>query len=370
VSAWRDFDTRVIPPALKVLALTRYGPLAASSRIRCYQYVPALRAQGVDVHVVRLLSDEYVRAFHAGGRRAQWRLLRWYGERLRELLRARRYDVLWIAHEMFPGFPATAERILARSGPPYVVELDDALFHRYDLNPSWLTRRFLGRKIDVVMARAGVVIAGNEYLAERARSAGARHVALLPSVVDLQRYVVLPEQAGPFTIGWIGSPTTATYLGLIRTSLEQAYHRGARLVAVGARRAVLPDLPFETHEWNESTEVSEIARFDVGVMPLGDGPWEQGKCGYKLIQYMACGRPVVASAVGANRHIVQHGETGFLAETEAEWTEALTRLAGDRALRERMGRAGRQDVERRYSLHVTTPVLAGLLARAAGRTGD
>ena len=316
---------------------------------------------------MRLLSDEYVRVLNAGGHRAQWRLLRWYGERLRDLLRVKRYDVLWIAHEIFPGFPATAERILARTGPPYVVELDDALFHRYDLNPSWPTRAFLGRKIDVVMNRSALVIAGNQYLADRARSAGAREVVQLPSVVDLDRYPVMPEHPGPLTIGWIGSPTTANYLGLIRNSLESAYRAGARLVAVGARRAVLPDLPFETREWNEATEVSEISRFDVGVMPLGDGPWEQGKCGYKLIQYMACGRPVVASAVGANRHIVRHGETGFLAETPAEWTEALSKLASDRALRERMGQAGRREVERRYSLQVNTPVLAKFLEIGAGR---
>lgn len=316
---------------------------------------------------MRLLSDEYVRVLNAGGHRAQWRLLRWYGERLRDLLRVKRYDVLWIAHEIFPGFPATAERILARTGPPYVVELDDALFHRYDLNPSWPTRAFLGRKIDVVMNRSALVIAGNQYLADRARSAGAREVVQLPSVVDLDRYPVMPEHQGPLTIGWIGSPTTANYLGLIRNSLESAYRAGARLVAVGARRAVLPDLPFETREWNEATEVSEISRFDVGVMPLGDGPWEQGKCGYKLIQYMACGRPVVASAVGANRHIVRHGETGFLAETPAEWTEALSKLASDRALRERMGQAGRREVERRYSLQVNTPVLAKFLEIGAGR---
>jgi glycosyltransferase involved in cell wall biosynthesis len=355
---------------MRVLALTRYGPLGASSRIRCYQYVPALRALGVEVDVVRLLSDEYVRVLNAGGHRAQWRLLRWYGERVLHLMRVHRYDVLWIAHEIFPGFPATAERILGRTGPPYVVELDDALFHRYDMNPSWLTRSVLGRKIDVVMEKAAVVIAGNQYLADRARSAGAMQVDLLPSAIDLDRYPVLPAQPGPLTIGWIGSPTTAVYLSLIRSSLDRAYHRGARLVAVGAGRATLPDLPFETHEWNEATEVSDIAHFDIGVMPLGDGPWEQGKCGYKLIQYMASGRPVVASAVGANREIVRHGVTGFLAETEADWSEALGRLAADRDLRERMGRAGREDVERRYSVQVNAPLLAGLLAQGAGRRGS
>ena len=351
---------------MNVLALTRYGPLGASSRIRCYQYVPALRELGVKVDVVHLLGDDYVRVLNAGGHRVQLRLLRWYAGRLRDVFRARRYDVIWIADEIFPGFPATAERILARTGPPYVVELDDALFHRYDLNPSWPTRAFLGRKIDVVMSRAAVVIAGNQYLADRARAAGARSVEQLPSVVDLDRYQVLPEHPGPLTIGWIGSPTTSAYLNLVKNSLQLAHRRGAKLVAVGARQAQLPDLPFEFRDWDAATEASEISRFGVGVMPLGNGPWEQGKCGYKLIQYMACGRPVVASPVGANRQIVRHGETGFLAETEAEWTDALTKLADDPALRERMGQAGRREVERSYSLQVNAPLLARVLEKAAG----
>ena len=122
------------------------------------------------------------------------------------------------------------------------------------------------------------------------------------------------------------------------------------------------------------TEAAELARCDVGIMPLPDAPWERGKCGYKLIQYMASGLPVVASPIGANREIVIPGETGFLAAGSEEWAEGLSRLFDDPGLRARMGAAGRAGAERLYSVGATAPRLAQLLHRAtrirgAGRAG-
>ena len=108
------------------------------------------------------------------------------------------------------------------------------------------------------------------------------------------------------------------------------------------------------------TEVTSVHRFDVGVMPLPDEPWALGKCAYKLIQYMACGLPVVASPVGMNREVVRHGVNGFLATTATEWEEALSLLASDAELRHRMGQEGRRLVEQQYCLQVTGPRVASL----------
>jgi glycosyltransferase involved in cell wall biosynthesis len=116
--------------------------------------------------------------------------------------------------------------------------------------------------------------------------------------------------------------------------------------------------------WSEDSEAAMIARMDIGIMPLRDGPWERGKCGYKIIQYMACGLPVVASTVGANIDIVRHGENGFLAEGTAAWREGLEQLILSRPLRTRMGRAGRARVESEYSVAVQAPRLANVLHSA------
>jgi glycosyltransferase involved in cell wall biosynthesis len=108
----------------------------------------------------------------------------------------------------------------------------------------------------------------------------------------------------------------------------------------------------------------------VGVYPLTDDDWARGKCGFKAIQCMACGVPVVASAVGVNREIIDDGVNSFLAATPQEWVEKLGRLLGDASLRTRMAVAGRRTIEERYSLRVTAPRLAAVLAASAGRAYD
>lgn len=121
------------------------------------------------------------------------------------------------------------------------------------------------------------------------------------------------------------------------------------------------ELRAENRVWSEMNEVSDIQAFDVGIMPLADTPWEQGKCGYKLIQYMACGIPVVASAIGANREIVSHGVDGFLATTHAEWSGYLKQLLENPDLRREMGLRGREKVERKYSVQARLPELIRIL---------
>jgi glycosyltransferase involved in cell wall biosynthesis len=129
----------------------------------------------------------------------------------------------------------------------------------------------------------------------------------------------------------------------------------------------LPGVAKDVLPWSEDSEVAQIQSFDVGIMPLPDGPFEQGKCGYKLIQYMACGLPVVASPVGVNTRIVEQGTTGFQASTDTEWVEALVKLAQDAGMRAALGKAGRTKVEQEYSLQVTAPRLLQIISEAASR---
>jgi glycosyltransferase involved in cell wall biosynthesis len=213
------------------------------------------------------------------------------------------------------------------------------------------------------------VIAGNRYLAARARQAGAARIEIIPTVVDEQRYAAAsPADAQPPVIGWVGSPATEHYMLDIRQVLEQvcaAHH--ARLLLVGARTETAGQFDGITPEvvpWSEASEAAMIARMDIGIMPLLDSPWERGKCGYKIIQYMACGLPVVASPVGANVDIVRHGENGFLAADDAAWRDALERLIASPSMRARMGHAGRARVEAEYSLVAQVPRLADILRRA------
>jgi hypothetical protein len=308
--------------------------------------------------------------------------MRALGRRLRDLRRVAGSDLLWIEKEALPWLPWTVERMALPKGVPFAVDYDDAVFHRYDLNASAAVRAVLGKKLDHLMAAATLVTAGNAYLADRATRAGARWVEIVPTVVDAELYRVRTAPSdqgpsdtgrsdmGPARIGWIGSPSTwAEYMVPMMPMLaEVAGRAGARIMAVGAEREAGVHPLLENRPWSEDREVADILDMDLGLMPLMDTPWARGKCGYKLIQYMACGLPVIASPVGVNRDIVQHGVNGFLAETDAEWRAALATLLGDPALRMRMGQAGRAIVEERYSLQVWGPRVAEMLVRAATGT--
>lgn len=357
---------------MKVLALTRYDEAGASSRYRVYQYVPGLRALGIDVEVSPLLGDGYVSSLYAGRRAGPFSMVASVLSRCRALLRSRSYDLVWLEKELFPFFPPGFEQLLNSRGVPFVVDYDDAIFHNYDQHRSSLVRHALGDKIDRVMAAASLVVAGNDYLATRAREAGAAAVAIIPTTIDLDRYP--RSQPGPekfsknqLVVGWIGSPSTEEYLRSICPALAAfCAESGARVKVIGARHTFrLPGVPLQLVDWQEETEVAELSRMDIGLMPLVDDAWSRGKCGLKLIQYMGCHRPVVASPVGVNSEIVQEGVTGFFAERSVDWLPALRRLASDAPLRAQMGSAGHRRVQERYSLQSALPKLAVLLRSAA-----
>jgi len=352
---------------MKILFWPRYERLGASSRVRAYQYLPYLEAHGVEATVSPFSRDSYLQSLYGNNRKSILELIISYIRRICQIRMATGYDLVWIEKEFAPFFPSWVEYLLNKLGIPFVVDYDDAIFHRYKNHRRSLVRALLGNKIDRVMRRATLVIAGNDYLAEHARSVGAKRVAYLPSVVDLDRYPSERcQKSDVFTIGWIGSPSTVPYLNLVESALAKVCENGkARLVLVGSGDRNLPEVPLEVHPWSEDTEISEICSFDVGIMPLTDDPWESGKCGYKLIQCMACGLPVVASPVGANNKIVTHGVDGLLASTEEEWTQALITLRDNHEMCSVMGRAAREKVAKEFSLQTNAPRLLALLQSAA-----
>lgn len=361
---------------LNLLLLSRYDARGASSRLRTLQYLPALEAQGFAVTHLPLFSSAYLDTIYSSGSwlsgrvRSAGRAAAAITRRLSALLSARRYDVVWVEKELFPYLPGGVEKLLACTGVPYVVDYDDAIFHRYDCTQSSLVRGLLRNKLDPLLRNAFAVTAGNDYLGEYALRHGARRVEHVPTVVDIDRYRNVPESAGEvFRIGWIGSPSTAPYLSSIHAPLRTlAMERPIRLITVGAPPLDLPGVPVEQHAWTLNSEAQLIQGFHAGVMPLLDSPWEQGKCGYKLIQYMASGRPVIASPVGVNAAIVGKS-SGFMAASDAEWLDAFRALAESAELRLAMGTAARARIEEGYTLQVMAPRVTSLLAEAAASCG-
>jgi hypothetical protein len=356
---------------MRLTAFTRYGREAAATRQRLLQYIPALEAAGIEVRYAPLLDDDYVRTLARGGTASRMSKVREYGSRLRTLLSGPRSDVVWIYAELFPFLPGWFERLALSRAGAVVYDFDDAFFHNYDSHPNKLVRTFLGSKLQPLLRRAAAACCGNAYL-EAYASRFCERTIVLPTVVDTDSYLPRPAPKGPgepLVIGWIGSPFTWRYLREMMPLLaEFARERAVKVRVVGAGPSAAEEAfpGLELLDWAEESEVADVQGMDIGVMPVPDEIWAKGKSGFKLIQYMACGLPVVASPVGVNREIVEHEKTGLLATGAAEWRDALDLLISDSDLRARMGAAGRTRAEEKYSLRAHAPRLVQLLRDVAG----
>jgi glycosyltransferase involved in cell wall biosynthesis len=349
---------------MKILFLARYGHVGASSRMRMYQYLPFFEQAGIECVVSALFNDVLLIEKYKTGTYSYFLLIAAYWRRFKMLMSARQFDLIWIEKEAMPWFPIFIERWMLR-GLPYLLDFDDAIFHNYDLHPSVWVRYFLGRRVDKLMAGSKLVLCGNLYLANRALTAGAQCIEVVPTVVDLIRYS--PRQSGvtPFIV-WIGSPSSTQYLLELAEPLRiLATRMPFTLRVIGAGDLRLMGVDVQPVLWTEETESALIAECDIGIMPLKNNPWEQGKCAYKLVQYMASGLATVSSPVGANLEVVVNGETGLFANSTDEWIFQMELLLLNSAMRKRMGAAGRARVEAKYCIQLTAPILIQLLKETA-----
>jgi glycosyltransferase involved in cell wall biosynthesis len=358
------------PARVRVLALSPIPEEGAGCRVRVSQYVPYLASQGIDVTVSPFFTPEFFKFVYKPGHfvRKVAAVLRLLVRRLAILRELGQYDLVWLYREAIPVGPPWLERAIARRGLPIVYDFDDAIFLPAvsEANRAILFLKDTERPAKIIRISRHVVV-GNDFLGAFAR----RHnpaVTTLPSVVDTTYFVPRTDNRSGdrLVVGWIGSPTTYSYLESLAGVLRDVHERHPFTLKVGgAGRAVhLDGLDVAEVQWSLAQEVSLFNTCDIGVYPLTDDDWARGKCGYKAIQFMACGVPVVAAAVGVNREIIRDGENGFLASTPEEWRTKLERLLVDPELRLRFAREGRRTIEERYSLRVTAPRLASIMHAA------
>ena len=345
---------------MRILALTKYGRLGASSRMRFIQYFSYLEKNKVQIDHYPLTTDEMLQQRYRVGNYNFLKVFSSYCKRIKLLaFKKRKYDLIWVQGEAFPFFPVSLELFLLR-GSKYIVDYDDAIFHRYDMSKRWFIRYSLGMRIDLIMKNAALVVSGNEYIAKRAIKAGAPNIETLPTVIDLNRYNNKKKSSTLPIIGWVGSPTTSKYLTSIESALVKLNNEiPFELWVVGGDYSN-DNLNVKLINWSEETEAESIQNFDVGIMPLFDSPWERGKCGYKLIQYMASAKPVVGSSMGVNKKIILESYSGFTADNEQEWIIALKKLLTNNNLSKTMGGSGRLAVEANYCLQAVAPNLLSL----------
>ena len=354
--------------------MTQYGVLAASSRTRAFQYLPYFEKIGAECQVLTVLPD--VAGSQLLVTSQAWRKLLYYSWAtwrtvfcgLRAYFYAGQVDVVLIQKVILPRW---LRWLVGRLKTPLVYDFDDAIFTSEVRRQNWLAawkERRNSTGLPAMLQLCKLAIVENDYNAEFA----ARHcpqIAQITGPIDTDRYRPGPDRRRrEIVIGWIGSASTLCYLELIREPLKQLAHRfpDVRLSIVGAEQIAMEGIETVTKAWNIDSEVADLQEFDIGLMPMPDDPWTRGKGGYKLLQYMATGLPVLTSPVGVNQQIVEDGRHGFWARTSAEWLACLERLVADGDLRRRMGRQGRQRVEEVYALNVQQVRLWQLLQDLIG----
>lgn len=337
---------------------------APSSRFRIFQWVPHLEQIGHTVRVFIPRPGNYWRPKYKNNRMLYWskvyiaRALRVLSL-LPMLASAKRYDIIMMNRPLVPNRNIKwLESALRKRNPRIIFDFDDAIH---------LVGDGAGKeKIVRVIQQSAWVTPGNSFLAEFAKENNER-VTIIPTVIDTEKfYPVSERQPGPLRIGWTGSrETTRLHLPMVYdVILELAREFDFELVVISnVEPDSIPGVDMKFIPWNDEEETAIHQLFDIGLMPLVNRPFERGKCGAKLLIYGSVGVPVVASPVGANVEIVQHGKTGFLAETSDEWLKYLRTLLQDAQLRYSMGLAGRRRIEDCYSIKANLPKLVNVFER-------
>jgi glycosyltransferase involved in cell wall biosynthesis len=330
--------------SLRVAAFTG-GTSVPSARFRVRQYIAPLA--GLDITLREYWPSLGAYPPHSKVLRPAW-LIGTLAQRLQQLAGGLGADIALLQREMVSTLPT----LEGWTRGPRLVDIDDSVhLHRG------------GRAARRLAALADLVVVGNGWLADiwkRWNSA----VEILPTAVDTDAYrpTCLPER---LTIGWIGTSANLHYLRDIAPALARVVNRFPEtLITVCCDRPPnLPGLQVRFTPWSAKAEAEFLASITLGLMPLRDGPWERGKCSFKMLQYMAAGRPCVVSPVGMNNDLLGEARLGLAAETNEAWTEALSSLLADRDAAARMGAAGRAVAVARYSVKALTPRLAELLRR-------
>lgn len=344
---------------MRILFVTQYGPRAASSRTRVFNFLPFLRDNGVHCDVITVMPDSLLEGSQLIASRNPIRKARYYLRVARRTLscgreavrRAADYDLLFIQKVIFPG---RIRQQLDNLSVPIVYDFDDAIFTTEIRTGHWLARWKEARNatgLPAMLSLADQAVVENDYTGQVAQRYCEVETITGPIDTEPYRSCTASPDGQQVRIVWIGSTSTVGYLDRLAETLRSLQQSLPQLqvLVIGADWSA-PGVRVECQPWDLAAEAPALMSSDIGIMPIPDDPWTRGKGGYKLLQYMAAGLPVVTDPVGVNSEIVTDGVTGLLPDDLAAWQAALKRLATDADLRRRLGAAGRQRVEQKYSL--------------------
>jgi len=344
---------------MKILFIIPY-PLGEvpSQRFRFEQYFASLKGHGIHYEVKPFFRSEEWLAFKKSGSKLTKLLIliRALMHRFAHVVYAKNFDCVFVHREATPIGPPWAEWIIARVfRTKMIYDFDDAIWTTDQESESDLERFLRYRsKVRLICSWSYRVSCGNSYLAAYASRYNSR-VTINPTTIDTETWhnpdLHTKKSSTQLTIGWTGSRSTTKYVQNLLPVFEELKKRIGDI-----RFLIIADCPpdfgrhlIEFKEWTVKREIQDLMEIDIGVMPLPDDEWTRGKCGFKLLQYMALGIPAVASPVGVNAELID-GSNGYLASNGKQWIQALEQLITDSNLRKDLGQRGRQTVREHYSV--------------------
>lgn len=355
---------------MKILFLIPY-PLkeAPSQRFRFEQYVDTLSKNGWKLHFQPFFNSHNWHFFSKSGKsfRKAIALIGGFTRRVFILFTLRQYDFVFIHREALPVGPPIIEWIIYKIFKKRIIyDFDDAIWLTDRKPESFLLRCAKWRsKVASICRWSHKVSCGNNYLSIYARQFN-QNVVCVPTTIDTERLhnpkLFPKEETNEIVVGWTGSHSTLKYLTALEGALQklEKKYNNVRILIVADRPPALSLHSLEFIPWSTDTEMTGLAKMHIGIMPLPDDEWSKGKCGFKALQYMAMEIATVASPIGVNTAVIDHGINGFLCKTEAEWVETLEALINDTDLRRQIGIKGREKVIRCYSILSNTSTFLSL----------
>lgn len=342
----------------KVLILCDHRPeRSPSQRYRFEQYLPFLESKGFDFTWAYLLNEKDDKLFYSEGNalRKASILLQTVVKRRKDSRNFKNFDIIFIQREASFLGTSTFEKKAFESGAKVIFDFDDSIWLS-DTSPgnkkwSWIKKP---EKFFDNVRYAHTVIAGNRYLADKAHAKNP-NIVIIPTTIDTNFHLPKPQlrNKAQVVIGWSGSISTIKHFEILLPTflkLKNAYGEKIKFKIIGQKTYSNSQLEIESVEWSSETEVDHLNSLDIGVMPLPNDEWANGKCGLKGLSYMACGVSTVMSHVGVNGEIIQHEKNGFLASSEEDWFKCLSLLIENPGLRTQLGLEGRKTVEEKYSV--------------------
>ena len=335
----------------KITYYTKYNQRSASVRERFYKYIPFLKNNSIDVELKPLINDDLFKSRIIKGKNLNLILCLNIFKRILNVIFQKKNLVI-IQYELLPYFPSILEYYLSIRKIPYIIDIDDAIFHYYDKSDNFLINFFFKNKFYKIFSNAKVVFAGNNYLYKKAKKLGSKNTYIFPTLVDNSKKVIKKNEK--FTVIWIGSPSTTKYLNDLKTCIENiATKHCINFLIVGSKDCTIKaSLNIKFVEWSLKLQDQYIGKSHVGIMPLRNTFWEKGKCGYKLLQYMKNELPILASPVGVNKKILDHGNNGYFIRNKKQWEKYILKLKNNSILRKKMGLNGKKKILNEYNIKV------------------